>query len=67
MAEDFQRLGLEAHIASQTGKYGFHGTVLDLLESIAPSAGGMFACGPRQMLQSVSRWQRGIASPFKYL
>ena len=31
MAEEFQRLGLEVHIASQSGNYGFHGTVLDLL------------------------------------
>ena len=64
-AEDFQRLGLEVHIASQMGKYGFHGTVLDLLESIVPSAGGMFACGPRQMLQSVSRWAKGHSIPIQ--
>lgn len=65
MAEDFQRLGLEVHIASQTGKYGFHGTVLDLLEIIAPSAGEMFACGSHQMLQSVSRWAKGYNIPIQ--
>lgn len=65
MAEDFQRLGLDVHIASQSANYGFHGTVLDLLENIALPAGQMFACGPRQMLQSVSMWAKGYNVPIQ--
>ena len=58
MAEDFQRLGLEVHIASQSGNYGFHGNVLDMLKNITFPVGQIFACGPRQMLQSVSMWAK---------
>lgn len=39
MAEDFHRLGINVHIASQSGNYGLHGTVCDLLEKFNPSAG----------------------------
>ena len=36
MAEDFHRLGINVHIASQSGNYGLHGTVCDLLEKFNP-------------------------------
>lgn len=65
MTEDFQKLGLKVHIASQSGNYGFQGTVLDLLENIAPSAGQVFACGPRQMLYSVSIWAKNHSIPIQ--
>lgn len=65
MTEDFQKLGLKVYIASQSGNYGFQGTVLDLLENIAPSAGQVFACGPRQMLYSVSIWAKNHSIPIQ--
>ena len=65
MTEDFQRLGLDVHIASQSGNYGSHGTVLDLLKKIAPSAGMIFACGPRPMLRSVSEWAKELSIPIQ--
>ena len=43
-------------MASQTGNGGFRGTVLELVETIAPFADRVYACGPRQMLQAVAEW-----------
>lgn len=65
MAEDFHRLGINVHIASQSGNYGLHGTVCDLLEKFNPSAGQVFACGPRQMLKSVSAWAKEHSIPIQ--
>lgn len=63
MAEDFRRLGLNVHIASQSGNYGLHGTVRELLERIIPSAEQVFACGPKKMLKSVSEWAKEHGIP----
>ena len=65
MTEDFQKLGIKVQIASQSENYGFQGTVIDLLKNIAPSAGQVFACGPRQMLYSVSIWAKKHNMPIQ--
>lgn len=65
MAEEFRRLGLNVHIASQSGNYGLHGTVWDLLAEIKPSAELLFACGPRPMLKSVSEWAKAHSIPIQ--
>lgn len=65
MVEDFQRLGLNVNISTQSGSYGFHGNVLELLEGINPSADQIFACGPRSMLMSVSAWAKKHSIPIQ--
>lgn len=37
----------------------------DLLEKFNPSAGQVFACGPRQMLKSVSAWAKEHSIPIQ--
>ena len=39
--------------------------VQDLLKKIAPSAGMIFACGPRPMLRSVSEWAKELSIPIQ--
>ncbi len=56
MDGDFRGHGRKVHVASQTGNGGFRGTVLELVETIAPLADRVYACGPRQMLQAVAEW-----------
>ena len=56
MDGDFRGHGRKVHVASQTGNGGFCGTVLELVEDIAPLADRVYACGPRQMLQAVAEW-----------
>ncbi len=65
MTEDFLKLGIKVQIASQSENYGFQGTVIDLLKNIAPSDGQVFACGPRQMLYSVSIWAKKHNMPIQ--
>ncbi len=65
MATDFQKLGLNVHVASQSGNYGFQGTVLDLLEKMTLSVGQIFACGPQRMLKSVSAWAKDHNIPIQ--
>lgn len=65
MIERFQQLNLDVHVATQSGKYGFHGNVLDMLKKNAPSANYIFACGPRPMLQAVSEWAKDQRIPIQ--
>lgn len=65
LAEEFKKFDVNLHIASQSGKYGFHGTVVDLIENIVPLKGQMFACGPRPMLKSVSIWAKNRGYPIQ--
>lgn len=65
MVEDFQKLNLPVRISTITGKVGFHGNVLELLKSMNPSVGQIFACGPRPMLKSVSEWAKKHGIPIQ--
>jgi dihydroorotate dehydrogenase electron transfer subunit len=53
------RMGGRLHLATDDGGRGFHGTVVGLLDRIAPhlpSPRVIHACGPHAMLAAVARW-----------
>jgi dihydroorotate dehydrogenase electron transfer subunit len=53
------RLGGRLHLATDDGSRGLRGTVVDLLEQVAPRIEApkvIHACGPHSMLAAVARW-----------
>jgi len=59
------RVGGRLHLATDDGSRGRRGTVVDLLERVAPGLGSpvvIHACGPHAMLAAVARWgmRRGV-------
>lgn len=60
------RIGGTLHLATDDGSRGTHGTVLDVLERLAPRLGTplvIHACGPHGMLGAVARWARSHGTP----
>jgi dihydroorotate dehydrogenase electron transfer subunit len=64
MVEAFLPICKNVKVASQEGKEGYRGTVLDMLKDNADhkAVNRIFACGPGAMLQQLSRYamERGI-------
>jgi len=52
--EDFQRAGVNVHLASDDGSIGFHGFVTQLLESHGRT-GPLVGCGPEPMLHALMK------------
>jgi len=53
------RMGGRLHLATDDGSRGVHGTVLELLDRIAPHLPAprvIHACGPHPMLAAIARW-----------
>ena len=56
---DIEAVGGRLHLATDDGSAGSRGTVLDVLEAIAPTLSArpvIHACGPHGMLKAVARW-----------
>lgn len=65
LLDDFRRLGLEPHAATDDGSFGFQGRVTEML----PLRGGtsyVYSCGPLPMLRSLLRLLRreGVSGQF---
>lgn len=56
LVEEFKQLGASVYIATDDGREGFHGYVVDLVRKISPSPDAIFACGPKVMLRAVAQW-----------
>jgi dihydroorotate dehydrogenase electron transfer subunit len=62
--EEFEKAGASVHLATDSGKFGFHGTVVELLRNgrleeagtNESTADACFACGPAPMLRALSRY-----------
>ena len=58
--DDFRRAGLDVHLATLDGSEGTKGNVVDLLDRLFPSSGGVSGhvacCGPEPMMAAVGRW-----------
>lgn len=50
------KAGADLYVATDSGKSGFHGTVLDLIEQENLSADAYFACGPKPMLRALTEY-----------
>jgi len=56
LINDFKNLGVDVHIATDDGSYGFKGTNIDLLKQENPKAQMYYACGPKIMLKAAAKW-----------
>lgn len=62
LAEEFVKAGAVVHVATDSGRYGFKGTVLHLIkgnninENLSSEDVSCFACGPRPMLKAISQY-----------
>jgi len=61
----FRAAGAAVHVATDSGRAGYKGTVLDLLKARDINAGHFFACGPRVMLRALSGYCAGIGAPIQ--
>lgn len=61
--EEFRALGIEPGVSTDDGSFGYHGNVLELIESRKETARLVYACGPKRMLRAVEeRFERGYIS-----
>jgi dihydroorotate dehydrogenase electron transfer subunit len=61
-----ERTGGKLHLATDDGSRGVRGTVVDLLDQIAPRLAApivIHACGPHGMLREVARWALRRGAP----
>lgn len=56
LVQEFQTTGASVHIATDNGSVGLKGNVVDLLNSVQPSGGILYACGPKVMLKFTAQW-----------
>ncbi len=67
--DDFRSAGCDVHLATLDGSVGHHGTVIDLLNTLAGNgridAAGthVVTCGPEAMMAAVARWTASRALP----
>jgi len=57
--ERIAKHGTRLHVATDDGTRGFHGSVVRLLDQVAPALRApivVHACGPHGMLEAVARW-----------
>ncbi|PIE55609.1 MAG: dihydroorotate dehydrogenase electron transfer subunit [Dethiosulfovibrio peptidovorans] len=62
LADRLSRYG-EVHIATDDGSSGFHGNVVELMDSLKVEGEQLFACGPRPMLKALQKWSAEQAVP----
>jgi len=56
--DDFERLGVDVHLATDDGSAGHHGLVTELLENLFDEPTGVpriVCCGPEPMMEAVTR------------
>lgn len=56
LVEEFEKLGVEVHIATDDGNVGFKGNNIALVRQENPNAQMIYACGPKVMLRAAAKW-----------
>ncbi|OON93994.1 MAG: oxidoreductase [Candidatus Epulonipiscioides saccharophilum] len=60
LANKFLEAGAEVYIATETGKVGFKGNVIDLIQSENIVGDYYYACGPKPMLKALKNFCKNI-------
>ncbi|MCD8089752.1 MAG: dihydroorotate dehydrogenase electron transfer subunit [Clostridiales bacterium] len=63
LTEDFERLGVKVHIATDDGSVGFKGNVVGLMESLDAKGDVIYSCGPKIMLKYLAKFGEGRGIP----
>jgi dihydroorotate dehydrogenase electron transfer subunit len=63
--EDFKKLGVDVHLATDDGSAGYHGLVTDLISKVyqPEESTQILCCGPRPMLHSAFQIARQLNLP----
>jgi dihydroorotate dehydrogenase electron transfer subunit len=63
--EDFKKLGVDVHLATDDGSAGYHGSVTDLIANVYQPGEStqILCCGPRPMLHSAFQIARQLNLP----
>lgn len=56
LKDEFEKYSNYVYVSSDDGSSGFHGNVMQLVNNINPSVDYIYACGPKVMLNAVSKW-----------
>lgn len=56
LVEDFEKLGATVYVATDSGRAGHRGNVLDIIKEKALRADMVYSCGPKPMLKALSTW-----------
>lgn len=56
LVDRLEKLGVTVYVATESGKVGFKGNVIELMEAIAIEGDVFYACGPKVMLHALSTY-----------
>lgn len=56
LVDKFKVLGADVHVATDDGSVGFKGNIVQLMDSVNPQGGLIYACGPKVMLKYTAKW-----------
>ena len=65
LLSEMAELGIQSHVATDSGSQGFHGTVMDFILANPLKSDVVYACGPKGMLRSLSTHCQGITMPLQ--
>ena len=51
LVDEFTKYSMNLYCSTMTGKDGFHGNVIELLNNYPVDADFVYACGPKKMLK----------------
>lgn len=56
LVEDFEKLGATVYVATESGKVGHKGNVIDILDAKDIKGDMVYSCGPKPMLKALNTW-----------
>lgn len=56
LVEEFEHLGAKVHVATESGKVGYKGNVIDILNEENIKIDMVYSCGPKPMLKALNTW-----------
>jgi dihydroorotate dehydrogenase electron transfer subunit len=65
LLSEMAELGIQSHVATDSGSQGFHGTIMDFILANPLKSDVVYACGPKGMLRSLSTHCQGITMPLQ--
>ncbi len=63
LVDDFEKLGATVYVATESGKAGHKGNVLDIIKENDLKADMVYSCGPKPMLKALNIWGEEAGIP----
>lgn len=65
LIEELEKAGAKVYVATDSGKYGFKGNVVELIKSKGIKGDYYYSCGPKPMLRAVAAYCESVATPIQ--